>query len=125
MGYNNKFALQTVWDDFVYYMYTVVLPKIPRYHRASLSRKVENTIWEISEAVEIAAYTRENRRTYLVRIDEKAKGLQSMLRLAIKINAVPNKRETEMAKRLLEIGKIVGGLLKKTQASTYQPSLPL
>ena len=50
-----------------------------------------------------------NRWTLLNTVDVKAKVLLAMVRLGIRVGAIPEKRYEPIAARLVEIGKIVGG----------------
>ena len=53
-----------------------------------------------------------NRWVLLNTVDVKAKVLLAMIRLGIRVGAIPEKRYEPIAARLVEIGKIVGGLKK-------------
>ena len=73
---------------------------------------IRATVWEVEAALVQLSLRAGNRWTLLNTVDVKAKVLLAMIRLGIRVGAIPEKRYEPIAARLVEIGKIVGGLKK-------------
>lgn len=104
--------LQQKWEDLTVYLFASVLRDMPKGDRFTLGADIRALIWEIEGALIQISLRAGNRWQLLNLIDVKAKVLLSMVRLGIRIGAVPEKRYEPVSAKLVEIGKIVGGLKK-------------
>ena len=108
--------LQQKWEDLSVYLFSCVLRDMPKSERFTLGADIRAVVWEVEAALVQLSLRAGNRWTLLNTVDVKAKVLLAMVRLGIRVGAIPEKRYEPIAARLVEIGKIVGGL-KKTGES--------
>ena len=108
--------LQQKWEDLSVYLFSCVLRDMPKSERFTLGADIRAVVWEVEAALMQLSLRAGNRWTLLNTVDVKAKVLLAMIRLGIRVGAIPEKRYEPIAARLVEIGKIVGGL-KKTGES--------
>ena len=104
--------LQQKWEDLSEYIFTAVLRGMPKSERFTLGADIRTLIWQVEEALIQLSLRQGNRWALLNLVDTKAKILLTMIRLGIRIRAIPDKRYETISTRLVEIGKIVGGLKK-------------
>lgn len=104
--------LQQKWEDLADYVFSAVLRDMPKQERFTLGADIRRIVWEVQSALVQIAMHSGPRRQLLNAVDVQSKVLMSMIRLGIRIGAVPQKREAVAAERISEIGRIVGGLLK-------------
>jgi len=104
--------LQQKWEDLTAYLFSCVLRDMPKSDRFSLGADIRALVWEVEAALVQLSLRTGNRWALLNLVDIKAKVLLSMIRLGIKIDAVPQKRYGPVSEMLVEIGRIVGGLKK-------------
>ena len=109
-------VLQQKWEDLSEYLFACVLRDMPKSERFTLGSDIRATVWEVEAALVQLSLRAGNRWALLNLVDVKAKVLLAMVRLGIRVGAIPEKRYEPIAARLVEIGKIVGGL-KKTGES--------
>lgn len=111
---SNGLILKRKWEDLTKYVFSVILRNMPKSERFTLGADMRSLIWEVDAALVQLAIRYGNRWTLLNIVDVKAKTFMSMIRLGIEIGAIPAKRYETVSAKLVEIGKIVGGL-KKTR----------
>lgn len=104
--------LQQHWEDLMAYIYPYVLEDMKKSERAVLGADIRKMLWAVSDCIYDFAHRYGNRREQLDFIDHSAKKLMLRIRLAIKLKLISGKRQEEIGKRLVVIGKIVGGLKK-------------
>ena len=104
--------LQQHWEDLMAYIYPYVLEDMKKSERAVLGADIRKMLWAVSDCIYDFAHRYGNRREQLDFIDHSAKKLMLRIRLAIKLKLISGKRQEEISKRLVVIGKIVGGLKK-------------
>ena len=104
--------LQQHWEDLRAYIYPYVLEDMKKSERAVLGADIRKMLWAVSDCIYDFAHRYGNRREQLDFIDHSAKKLMLRIRLAIKLKLISGKRQEEIGKRLVVIGKIVGGLKK-------------
>ncbi len=104
--------LQQKWEDLSEYVFASILRDMPKSERFTLGADMRGLIWQVEEALVQLSLRTGNRWALLNMVDVKAKTLLSMIRLGIRIRAIADKRYEPAAQRLVEIGKIVGGLKK-------------
>lgn len=108
--------LQQKWEDLTVYLFSCVLRDMPKSERFTLGADIRAVVWEVEAALVQLSLRAGNRWALLNTVDVKAKVLLSMVRLGIRVQAIPEKRYEPLSARLVEIGRIVGGL-KKTGES--------
>ncbi len=104
--------LQQKWEDLSEYLFATVLRDMPKSDRFTLGADIRAVVWEVEAALVQLSLRAGNRWALLNTVDVKAKVLLAMIRLGIRVGAIPEKRYEQVAARLVEIGKIVGGLKK-------------
>ena len=104
--------LQQKWEDMAAYLFSTILRDMPKTERFSLGADIRALVWEVEDALVQLSLRAGNRWALLNLVDVKAKVLLSMIRLGINIHAIPQKRYGPVSEKLVEIGKIVGGLKK-------------
>jgi len=107
--------LQQKWEDLSEYVFACVLRDMPKNDRFSLGADIRNLIWEVEAALVELSIRSGNRWSHLNLVDVKAKVLLAMVRLGIRIGAIPERRHEPISQKLVEIGRIVGGLKKTRQ----------
>jgi hypothetical protein len=85
--------------------------RFPKRLRHSLSTRTENLALGILEDVTTAAY-RKNRKGLLSRTDEKMGRLKVLMRLAHELRLLSHNQYEEIATRLSEAGRMLGGWIK-------------
>lgn len=106
--------LQQKWEDLAKYIFGHVLRDMPKSDKFTLGSDIRALIWEVESAlIQLSLHTG-NRWSLLNLVDVKAKTLLAMIRLGIQIGGIPQKRYEPVSSKLVEIGRIVGGL-KKTR----------
>ena len=112
--------LQQKWEDLSVYLFSCVLRDMPKSERFTLGADIRAVVWEVEAALVQLSLRAGNRWTLLNTVDVKAKVLLAMVRLGIRVGAIPEKRYEPIAARLVEIGKIVGGLKKTGGERPYR-----
>lgn len=106
-------AAYKVWHEF--------LPHIPKDSRYTLGSKIDASLIETIEAVFSASYLGgEKKLPYLQRAAAKLDLVKFFLQILWEIRALDNKKYAALSEKLDEIGKMLGGWLRKI--STQNPS---
>ena len=103
----------------LYELYKVVyqiVGKFPKKDRYSIGLKIENALLEIIE-LSILAYTKEGAGKLLIinKIDVKLRLLRLFVRIASDVKSIDMDKYIDTERRILEIGKIIGGWIKATK----------
>lgn len=106
--------LQQKWEEVAKYVFQHILRDMPKNDRFTLGADIRSLVWEVEAAAIQLSLRAGNRWQLLNLVDIKAKTLFAMIRLGIQIGAIAQKRYEPISLKLVEIGKIVGGL-KKTR----------
>lgn len=85
---------------------------MPKNDRFTLGSNMRSLLWEVESALVQLSLRAGNPWNLLNLVDVKANVLPAMIRLGIRLEAIPEKRYSVVSARLVEIGKIVGGLKK-------------
>jgi hypothetical protein len=107
--------LQQKWEDLTEYLFSCVLRDMAKSERFTLGADIRSLVWEVQAALVQLSLRAGNRWSLLNLVDVKAKVLLAMIRVGIKVQAIPQKRHEPIAEKLSEIGRIVGGLKKTRQ----------
>jgi len=92
-----------------------VLTGFPKDQRFRLAARIERALFEFYEIIQKAARTRQP-RTLLSEADLELEKLRVYLRLAQDIHCLPFKKYEYASSALVEIGKLLGGWIKKIPA---------
>ncbi len=109
---NTSLILQQKWEDLSVYLFSCVLRDMPKNDRFTLGADMRALVWEVEAALVQISLRAGNRWQLLNTVDVQAKVLLSMVRLGIRIGSIPEKRYESVSEKLVEIGRMVGGLKK-------------
>lgn len=98
-------AAYKLWHEF-----KVHIPKIPRY---SLGVKIDCLFTEVVELV-FGALSAKNKLPFLETATRKFDTLKFMLQVLWRLHAIDDKKYTILSEELGEIGRQLGGWLRKT-----------
>lgn len=104
--------LQQKWEDLAVYLFSCVLRNMPKSDRFTMGADIRAVTWEVEAALVQIHLRAGNRWQLLNTVDVQAKVLLAIIRLGIRVGAIPEKRYEPVSARLVEVGKIVGGLKK-------------
>jgi len=93
----------------LWYGFQVHIPKIPRY---SLGIKIDNLFFEIIESV-FGALQLNNKVSLLEFASRKLDTLKFLLQIAWEIQALDNTKYINLSERLNEVGRQLGGWIRK------------
>lgn len=114
-GHQGGLVLRQKWEDFAQYLFETVLRDLPKSERFTMGADIRRILWDVQAAcVQLSLYSGP-RRQLLNAVDVQSKVLESIVKTGIRIKAIPQKRESVVAEKIAEIGRIVGGLLKVRQ----------
>lgn len=98
------------------------IEKFPKVSRYSLGTRIEHTILELIELCYLAQAKRgASKLLILGKMDVKLKMLASHLRIANSTRCISDGGFAELSERAIEIGKILGGWIKATNAQGVRP----
>jgi tRNA A-37 threonylcarbamoyl transferase component Bud32 len=106
-------VLQKKWEDMAKYVYTVVLRHMPRLDRNTLGTEITQAIWCTESKIIQVACRVSGRVPLLQQIDIEAKTILRMIAVGTEMGIISEKKYLLLAEQFVEIGKIVGGLLKR------------
>lgn len=86
--------------------------KFPRYERFRLAQHIDNSLFDFHETLLRAAQT-EQPQPYLHEADIQLDKLRAYLRLAVELKYTTPKQYQHAAQHTIEIGKLLGGWMKK------------
>ncbi len=101
--------------DLLQWMFTHT-NKFPKSHRFSIAVRIENQFLEFLELVSLAEYRR-NKLPLLQKADEHLFRLRLLVRLSHAMKFINTGSYEFAAKGLDEIGRMLGGLIKKQPAT--------
>ena len=109
--------LQDKWEGVIKYVYTALLRHMPKMDRMTLGAGILDMLWKTEQKIIQCAYAQYGKRTALLReIDVDAKTVIRMVAAGHDAGIIPEKKYLLLSEKFAEIGKIVGGLLKKASA---------
>jgi len=101
---------------------TPILTGFPKDQRFRLAARIENVLFAFYEIILQAARTRQP-RALLSDADLELEKLRVYLRLAKDIQCLPFKQYERASQSVVEIGKLLGGWIKKVPASAADLSV--
>ncbi|MBQ3172546.1 MAG: four helix bundle protein [Mailhella sp.] len=108
--------LQQKWEDLTKYIFEAVLRNMPKADRFTLGEDIRKIIWEVEGILVQVSLRHGSRWQQLQAVDVRAKTLLAMVRIGMEIGSIPQKKYEQVSMKLVEIGKIIGGL-QKSQAA--------
>jgi len=99
--------------------YTSHISRFPRQHRYSLGQRIEKHLFRVLELLTAARYVRPNRR-HLEKANLRLEMLRIQTRLAKDLQCLKGTSYEFAVKGLDEIGRMVGGWLRKVAATGPQ-----
>ncbi|MGV2334847.1 MAG UNVERIFIED_CONTAM: diversity-generating retroelement protein Avd [Planctomycetaceae bacterium] len=90
--------------------------RFPKQHRYSLGQRIEKQLYKVLECLTVARYERPNRR-YLEKANLRLELLRIQTRLAKDLQCLKGTSYEFAVKGLDEIGRMVGGWLRKSAGS--------
>ncbi|MDP3995778.1 MAG: diversity-generating retroelement protein Avd [bacterium] len=97
--------------DLILWLYPTV-NKFPKSQRFVLGQQIENTVLEILKGI-IQANQESNRPPYLKQISVDLDKLRILIRLSKDLKFISIRQYQFVAEKINEIGKILGGWMKK------------
>jgi len=97
--------------DLILYSFPI-LNRFPKSQRFVLAQQIENQMLELEKLVIQANAERDKRRS-LFRLDVELEKLRVLVRLAHDLKFMDMRRYALISERLVEIGKLLGGWIKK------------
>ena len=94
-------------------MYSQVLRHMQRLDRFTLGTELMQAVWRTERLIIKVAYTAQGREPMLREVDLEAKTVMRMVALGTEMGSIPFKKYEQISEMVTEIGKIIGGLLKK------------
>ena len=109
---NNEQILQLIpkTENYIQYMLEILF-KIPRTEKFNIGNEFKKSMYEMLENVLILNKT-QNKIQYLNLIDTKLNVQRILLRILYKNRWIDIKKYNIAFEKILEIGKILGGLIK-------------
>ena len=101
--------------------YTGHISRFPKQHRYSLGQRIEKHLFRVLESLTAARYERANRR-HLEKVNLRLEMLRIQTRLAKDLQCLKGSSYEVAVKSLDEIGRMVGGWLRKSVATGPQES---
>lgn len=102
-------------EDMMKYGY-VCLRQFPKSERHTLSAEIRLTMYEIDKLI-IRSQKRYFKKTTLQDLDIEVAHLKTKIRLAKELGFLPFNKYENWEKMVIEIGKMVGGWIKKMSGS--------
>ena len=102
--------LQQRWEDLAKYIFEAVLRNMNKADRFTLGEDIRKQLWGVEDTIVQISLKFGSRGQQLQAVDVKAKTLLAMIRIGVEIGAIPAKKYEQVSMKLVEIGKIVGGL---------------
>ena len=92
------------------------MPSIPKHSRYSLGLKIDNLFLAVIKNILLAANSHaSDKHKYLNRASTSLDLLKFFMQIAWEIKALPNKKFLLLSEKLVEIGKMLGGWIKRAQ----------
>lgn len=100
----------------VYKLWNQILPHVPKIPRFGIGAKIDIVFIETAEATFKAIQSnRENKLNYVEQSSTKLEILKFLLQVAWETKALDNKKYINLSEQLNEVGRMIGGWMKKLQ----------
>ena len=115
MSERNQLILGKKLEDLMDYVYTSVLRDLPKAEKFTMGVDIRSLLWSTERTlIAFSLFTSGNRMKLLDDVDIAAKTLMKMIESGIRLRLISAKRQQVVAEKLAEIGRIVGGLKKRS-----------
>jgi hypothetical protein len=118
---SRRFVIHKVYAFYLlFYGYSKLFPK---KDKLTLAARIEQNSLELLELL-LLAQTKQKKGALLIlnKCDLKAKTLRLLIRMAYEIKAIDQRKYLVLEEKLLEIGRLIGGWIKKI--NTPEPIKP-
>ena len=120
----SKFSLLHTWSEF-YLILNSCIKQFPKRDRHGIGERMEKISFDFLDYLVLASKKKDDARMNLLeKMDRELVKEKILTRLAHKIKALPEKRYIDLEKRILEMGKQIGGWIKyekkKTENNAYE-----
>ncbi len=100
----------------IYRLWHETTPRLPKAARYTLGSKIDLLLLEVIESVLTAAGESANgKEVYLSKASRRLDLLKFLLKMAWEIKAIDSNRFLKLSELLAEIGRMIGGWLKKAR----------
>jgi len=100
--------------DFLLYVYPVI-GRYPKFEKFTLQTQTKNCIVDFQRSI-IRANKSSTKKSHLYEADALLEELKMLVRLAHDLRYIPPQRYETISKKIMEIGRLLGGLIKSVQA---------
>ena len=108
----NELILIPKYENFIEYMLQVIM-KLPRTEKFNIGNEFKISMYETIEKILYLGKIESNKRMYYLNLlDTKINYQRIYLRIMYKNKWIDNKKYEVSCRLLLEVGKILGGLIK-------------
>lgn len=104
--------LQQKAEDFLDFIYPII-KKFPKAEKFCLCQEIKQTCYAVIKNTMMANNIRNKRVSYLQEVDASLKLLLVLFKVANSQRYVTDKKLHELQNKIIELGKITGGLLRK------------
>lgn len=110
MSVNNNFVLWQKIEDFIDWFFPI-LDRFPKHEKFALTSQIKNQCYNIAEVIIRTNKHREKKRGFY-EIDVQIEVLRWLIRHGYKRKYLSHKSYENAGKKVNEIGRIIGGLIK-------------
>lgn len=106
-------------EDYIKYMFQILI-KIPRIEKFNIGSEIKTSVLKMLEYAHLINKDRKNAYMYLNKIDALISYNRSMIRILDEEKSISHKNFETCIGKLSELGKIIGGLIKANNSTTYK-----
>ena len=99
--------------DFLLYIYPTI-GRYPKFEKFTLQTQTKNCVVDLQRCI-IKANNSGTKKSHLYEADALLEELKMLIRLAHDLRYIPPKQYETISKKMSEIGRLLGGLIKYTQ----------
>ncbi len=107
---NDLIIYQKLYDTILYIF--PILNRFPKNQRFVLAQQIQNALLSAAQLI-VEANLRRNKNETLFQLDVKLCQARLLIRLAHDLNLLSHKQYGQMAERLSEVGRLLGGWCKQ------------
>ena len=107
---NDLIIYQKLYDTILYIF--PILNRFPKNQRFVLAQQIQNTLLNAAQLI-VEANLRRNKNETLFQLDVELSQARLLIRLAHDLNLLSHRQYGQMAERLSEVGRLLGGWRKQ------------
>ncbi len=100
----------------------IALKQFPKHERHGLASEIRSTMWSIQRLI-VTAIKRYHKKTTLSNLDIELAVLRRQVRISKDLRYIDIKRYQLWSSKIVEIGRMLGGWIKQTRASSRAAAL--